>query len=486
MELFFDDQWIDHLAGVRRILGQPVKEATPVLKPDRLWESGGVYSFYWTFWDAEERKFKMWYRSRVPRHLALRQRHDPNDQVESSEIISTELQYYVCYAESADGFAWTKPDLGLSIFQGSAANNILYPSGNNAATIIKDPADPDPAKRYKAIGFTFEPASRVPVRGDTSRGVCVSYSPDGLRWPTGPKLIMSTTDLTDSNLPFPTRDPHTHKWVLYMRPRVHPKRRFIGFAESDDFEHWSYPRMLLTPDARDSEYLEFYALSAVYLKPYYVGLLWLFHNHPAYSPMTTELVYSRDGQHYERAMPGTEFLPLGSAGQFDSRQIFPMGIIPRGDELYFYYYGANYDHGADRGQPMSPAQTVPGEKPVNGIGLARLRQGMFCGYRADFEGMLETKFVTNYGGAGPRVLAQIDPGGSLQAEILDHYGQVLPGWEREKCRMVPQDDGTIGFAWGDQSLAGQLDDQSPEGGRVQRVIKLRFFLRQAQIFGLIA
>ena len=58
----------------------------------------------------------------------------------------------LCYAESEDGFAWTRPELGLFEFQGSARNNICRrgPAAPRASTFV-DPSAP-PAERYKRIG----------------------------------------------------------------------------------------------------------------------------------------------------------------------------------------------------------------------------------------------------------------------------------------------------------------------------------------------
>lgn len=483
MQLFLDDKWIEQTAGLRRVLGQPVKHPTPILGPDQLWEAHDLHGLHSLVWDAEEGKLKLWYRASVRRQAPSAATEDQS--AESSEREATQIQNYLCYAESLDGLKWTKPALGLHEFSGSRDNNIIQPVGTASLVfgqILKDPLDPDPTKRYKAFGFDHHPVQSIAPRGAQSHGLCVAYSPDGLHW-SGATLVLSTSDLTDADYVFPSRDPHTGKWVAFMRPRTHPKRRFIGYSTSDDFEHWTYPRMLLTPDAGDSEFIEFYGLTTTYVDGYYLGILWVFHNNPSFSPMTNELVFSRDGQHYTRVMPGHQFLALGEAGDFDSRMITALGIINRDADLWIYYNGANYDHGSDRGQSMPPGVVEPGQPRRHAVGLARLSRGHYAGYRADHDGMLETKYVTNYGGPGLRILADIAPGGSIRAEILDHYGRVLPGWERENCRAVPQADGSLGFAWGGAGLSGQLDDESPEGGKVQRVIKLRLFLHQATVFG---
>lgn len=130
-------------------------------------------------------------------------------------MIESELKAYnasgwrqwrpMCYAESADGVQWTKPELGLVELNGSKRNNICLIEGeahsltrvNDFLSILHEPDDPDPARRYKAayiahpryedlrgglskIGrkdqrVPVNPASRSPVT------ICAT-SADGLSW----------------------------------------------------------------------------------------------------------------------------------------------------------------------------------------------------------------------------------------------------------------------------------------------------------------
>ena len=85
-------------------------------------------------------------------------------------------------ARSRDGLHWEKPNLGIADFQGSRDNNLLvdfdsprfgteFFAYNN---VIRDAHDPDPARRYKALGFW--------LRFDgTGYGMLVAFSPDGSR-----------------------------------------------------------------------------------------------------------------------------------------------------------------------------------------------------------------------------------------------------------------------------------------------------------------
>ena len=79
----------------------------------------------------------------------------------------------VLYAESEDGVSWRRPQLGR--------NNVL-PIRLHSPSVIHDPADPDPERRYKMLGVSLSPESR---------GYCAAHSADGLHWqlyPTNPVL----------------------------------------------------------------------------------------------------------------------------------------------------------------------------------------------------------------------------------------------------------------------------------------------------------
>jgi hypothetical protein len=91
----------------------------------------------------------------------------------------------LCYAESDDGLTWRKPALGQVLFKGSRDNNALALPHTivSGAAVIRDDADPDPARRYKMVYQYFpdqtEPA--IPEYG-TSPSIACAVSPDGLGW----------------------------------------------------------------------------------------------------------------------------------------------------------------------------------------------------------------------------------------------------------------------------------------------------------------
>jgi len=379
------------------------------------------------------------------------------------------------------------PGTGLYDFQGSKANNILSEiKGDTVWTnILLDPDDPDPARRFKAIGYGG--GGRTILERDSQAGIAVAFSADGLQWSEGTTVMDGWKDVTDLDCVLPVREPTTGRWVGFFRPRTRPKRRFIGYSESDDFIHWTYPRMLLAPDAEDTHWTEFYGMAAAPISNRRIGLLWVYQNHPEHSVMTNELVYSRHGIDYARVMPRHQFLPLGQDGETDSRRAWPTRLLERDDEILIYYNASNVEHGSDRVDEttagwMQRGRVAEGEEPVHAIGLARLPWGHFCGLRADREGLVETRWLHNYGAKGVSVVADIRPGGYLRAEILNVYGQVMPGWEAEKSTLEPGPRGTYLMRWG-SGLDGRYGQQSPDGEEIQHVLKVRLYLYRATLFG---
>src|SRR5213594_1402193 len=83
-----------------------------------------------------------------------------------------------CYAVSSDGTTWEKPDLGLYEFQGSRRNNLISPDewrGGGYFNVLRDARDPDPGRRYKALGAGA-------AKGSDKRGLILAFSRGRARW----------------------------------------------------------------------------------------------------------------------------------------------------------------------------------------------------------------------------------------------------------------------------------------------------------------
>ena len=90
----------------------------------------------------------------------------------------------MCYAESDDGIHWRKPELNLVELNGNTKNNIcliqsnphsLSRNVNDFLSILHEPHDPDPSRRYKAAFIAHMPFEEV-------KGGRSGIGPDERRW----------------------------------------------------------------------------------------------------------------------------------------------------------------------------------------------------------------------------------------------------------------------------------------------------------------
>jgi len=166
LHLFVDDYHLRNRFAMKRVTGKLTKQAEPVVEdlPGRLVSWACVLR-------EPEGLFRAWYCSvcKVSAHdMAIAGVWGRGNEFgffpERMEGAIPETQTCtVSYAESRDGFRWIKPSLGLFEWQGSKDNNIVLDGSRAAAqfhrcltnmdqpSVIKDEADPDPARRYKMI-----------------------------------------------------------------------------------------------------------------------------------------------------------------------------------------------------------------------------------------------------------------------------------------------------------------------------------------------
>ena len=269
-----------------------------------------------------------------------------------------------CLATSEDGVHWERPSLGLVEFEGSTDNNILPAASGNLpmSPAFLDLHEKDPAKRYKAVtGVTGMGSTQAPMKK------YLFYSPDGIEWTAyeNNPIIDTTPEVGRwGPISFMGWDPIRETYAVYMEASHHWRgpygKRIIARAESPDMIHWSEPEIIIVPDEDDFPDTEFYNMPVIAYEGMYVGMLWIFRttnvtHHP-------EVVFSRDGFHYQRNYR-EPFIPRGGArGDFDSSSVYVRDVIVHGDRILSYYAGTN---------SRSPEIALElGDKSTTGIGLA--------------------------------------------------------------------------------------------------------------------
>ena len=385
------------LDGLRRLPG-PVTHAAsgPVLEPETPWEGLGLIGRNCILWDEEESRFKCWYPCYDP---AL-----------PGEPVGARRRW--AYAESADGVHWERPDLGLTPFPGSTANNLLRLEGldESAAvlwSVAKDPDDPDPGRRYKAIGMDRhprrpgEPTWTGPDGEDEwyrsqgrhmGCGLFVAFSADGLTWRQREGWAGSGALIMDNTI-LHGYDPHTRRWVLWQRPRILPKHRVIGVSFSPDFEDWTFPECVLAPDGDDPPDTQFDQLSTVAASDGgFVGLLSAsaaVRADRGVTDIVPQLVYSRDARRWTRVDRGPFLAPKEPPPTWDDGCIIPFNPQTAGDEVFIFYYGKNAGH--IWGEP-----TADGRVTRSAFGLVKLRRDRWVALTpaAGGEGTLTTSLIT--------------------------------------------------------------------------------------------
>ncbi|MBT6144971.1 MAG: hypothetical protein HOH74_06055, partial [Gemmatimonadetes bacterium] len=135
--LFVDMYDVDARSRVTRDFHAAVKHPQPVLGQQAAWECHGGMTASVIF-DQEQELFKVWY---MAGHYG------------------EGIGHVQCLATSTDGFHWDRPELGGHEALGSKRNNIVIPADYHEGqdhweTMLKDPAETDPGRRYKAIGWS--------------------------------------------------------------------------------------------------------------------------------------------------------------------------------------------------------------------------------------------------------------------------------------------------------------------------------------------
>jgi hypothetical protein len=390
-----------------------------------------------------------------------------------------------CYATSADGVHWEKPDLGLVEFNGSRHNNLVqFPDHPRVAAlvVIHEAEDPDPNRRFKMV---YE----APVQGRTR--FCTAFSPDGVRWtasahnPAGPFLEMA--GLTRfRGIYYVNGQP----WLDAQRPVL--ARQLVTFA-SADFEHWSPCAAMgleRSPDLvgpshedRIHAYEEVHLGAALWNRGnVLVGIYGQWHGHPSGDrrllTMDLGLALSHDALHFHEPIPGFRF--IAAREQPYSIQ----GVMPA------LMQGQGMENVGERTLYWYSLWTGPAGSGVRMVSWERDRLGMLQPFQPWWQGSRHFPTdmraiscpiqVTQEGAA--RVYANVSGLGStsqLRISLLDEGFRPLSGYSGDASAVLAEDGFRLPVRWqaGDRLLPAQgrlrlaieFEGVRPEDGRLHAV-----------------
>ncbi len=480
--LLVDDRYVLYRAGTERFLPSPTRhEANPVIAETKPWE----VAIAWTsvYYDKSADRYQLWY-----------QAYGGSD--------SPQPQCVTCYTESKDGIHWTKPNLGLFPYGDEKDTNIVM-VGNGGRSIrygnsvVVDPRDPDPARRYKMAYFDFSAGE-----GPSMPGLHVAFSPDGIHWkkPDVPMPLQATAygDYGDT-VPFkgePGRELSVPLSISDVHDVFYDYKRGVfadyakmwidgpdggmfwkhgmGRTESKDFIHWSQPELIITPDEFDPAYMEFHTAPVFLYADYYFSLSQVLNRGEGGGVIDIELMLSWDGIRFSRPFRDKLLYTREGGKAFESGSIFTNSSpVFLEDEMRFYY-GA-YSQGATGAND---------HEQRSGIGLFTLPRDRFAGVRtvplSDQPTLVEALHDIGQVTLKARDLSNVTAitlnanasAGEIRVELLDAAGYRVAGYTKEDAQVITGDRLRHDVAWKARGLSDL------ENGEYM----LRIHLKKASLF----
>ena len=463
--LLVDDHDVLYRPGTRRVL-VPLKRypGNPLLRGlEQPWER----ALAWTsvYRNPASGRYQLWY------------------QAFAGEVARDKTRRCtVCYAESADGLHFTRPALGLFDFNGCTNSNIVLVANGGTSdrygvSVVVDPYDADPGRRYKMAYFDF-----TQDHGREYPGLNVAFSPDGIHWTKYPRGPLSRASYGDYGDPVPFQDETNRPWAVPLSMAdaldafYDPLRQVfaiygkmwidgpdgrmywkhaMGRIESKDFLAWSRPQLILTPDEQDPPWLEFHTTPVCFYQGLYLCPLQILDRRTGGGEVDIELATSRDGLHWDRPFRQRRWLARSPGQAFDSGSIFLCAQpVVLEDEIRFYY-GA-YSQGATGGDDLHL---------TSGIGLAVMPRDRFAGLQplpqtaqpALNRTLQDIGQVTlkplRFQGRTQLFLNADAAAGSIRVEVLDAQGKRVRGLSAEDALPIRGDSLRHPVRWRSSSLS---------------------------------
>jgi hypothetical protein len=440
LELMTDRHLIDRLENARLHLNPPERKEI-VLRMERAWERRGSGVHSCVFRDGG--KIKMYYRGTA----------DVSDDENETR--------YCCYAESADGIRWERPELGIVEFRGSTRNNIVMAGrfARNFSPFIDTNPDCPPEQRYKAIA------------GNRKDGLVGYVSGDGLHWRNIREEPLMTDGAFDShNVAF--WDNLRKRYVCYSRYFARPTPdspvfagiRRIQSCESDDFIHWGPQRPNIYGEGVPLEHFDANAVipcpgaEHMYLS-FPMRLMperYKIDGFPKAGVSDIVFMSSRDGVHWDREFLEAWVRPGRDRRNWTARSlIVARGIIDTTPDEFSFYICEHYEwNDACIRRLAIPRHRFASVRAGYG-------EGGFVTKPVIFEG---SRFVINY---------STSAAGSVLVQLEDEDGNPIPGFGFGDCELIFGNELDHTVVW---NGVGELS------ALAGKPVRIRFKLKDADIY----
>ncbi|MFH1008841.1 MAG: hypothetical protein V1800_15305 [Candidatus Latescibacterota bacterium] len=277
----------------------------------------------------------------------------------------------------------------------------------------------------------------------------------------------------------PLFNPVTGRYQVIVRPSVLDRR--IAIVESPDFQNWTQPLTIITPDPLDEPCLQFYGMPWFGYEDLFIGLLWDHHISQDErmggakwgGVVDCELAYSYNGVHWNRTTR-QPFIGRTEQGTYGCGTVYPHSlIVDEQDRIRIYSTGLLVDHAleaAPKGYQSVGAMIVH-ELRKDGFAYLEPRAGwgtvtMRC--VKPRSGDIAINFRAPVG----QVLVQLsEPGGSFGKPV--EARKPIPGFSFQDCIPMTGDELYARPRWKNHADAS---------GVIGEHVRLEFKLFQAELY----
>lgn len=237
-------------------------------------------------------------------------------------------------------------------------------------------------------------------------------------------------------------------------------RRIARLASDSLWTDWladSEPQTILVPDEIDNatHFNFFYGMPTRFYAGIYWGFLEPFRMNDF---IHTELVFSRDGIHFDRLPDRPKLIEYGPEGSWDDEMIFASpSWVEVGDEWWIYYTGWDGPHGTAERR--------------GAVGLAKVRKQGFVSMRGPHGGGVVSTRQLRWPGGDLIVNADASQG-LLRVRVSDEKRKPIESFDYEECEQFQGDSTAHRVTWHGRSLT-ELSGQ---------VIRLEFYLQDADLY----
>ena len=432
-----------------RITPEPAERTEPWLNADRPWERR-ITGYLTVIREGD--RYRCWYRFALTPEAA--------EEICPEKVAEAPHRAYhtaLAYAESDDGFHWTKPDLDVFKFDGQPTNVVGFCT---ESAVMRDPNAPD-NERYKAFYWT-----ELPEDQDSSHGLYGAVSPDGYDWTLTDEPLFCNFHDTQN---VPAWDPVDEKYVAYLPD--HHQGRAIGRSETDDFRDWPRHRTVLSPGPEDGPSEDYYtSCYTTYPGNPEVRLMFPAVFRHLDDSMYIRLAVSRDGRRWHWVSREPVFGP-GNPPEWDSGVVYASPNIVRlpDGRLALPYGAARSTH--------TNYSAFYEECPEESYRLAwaTWEDGRLAGVEADEIGEFFTGTET-CDGSPLRINARTSAGGAVEAALHEPHGRgtrPIEGFGFDECQPFTGNETDATLSW---SGDGDLSALSGE------TVLIQFRLRRAKLF----